>query len=119
MRILGVCMIASLLLAGCAHGTPPPPTTEEREIAALQPIFDKNKRDVLTGYDVKGTAFLISADAEKWSEQDEDAELALRARMLSAWKHTWSKYHPNKHAALTVLFRNYYGQEIVSEKARI
>lgn len=66
------------------------------------------------GVDAKGTTLQVSADAEKWSEQDENSEAALKVRMLDAWVKTWSAHHPHAHAKLTVRFHNYYGEEMAA-----
>ena len=100
------------LLASCSGNHAAAPTTDQVEGQDLAATMAKYKDQGITGSDVKGNTLQVSADAEKWSELDEDTEAALKQRMLDAWQQTWRKHHSGAHATLVVRFQNYYGEEI-------
>lgn len=108
-----------LALAACAANRPAPPTTDALEEREMSGVVAGYKDQGLMGTDVKATTLQVSADAEKWSEIDDESEAALKSRLLDAWVRTWRKHHHGAHATLTVRFHNYYGEEIavISKRA--
>ena len=79
----------------------------------MAPVIEKyKKREVVTGFDVKGTTLVVYTDTEKFSEMDDSDEAAMKSDILGRWTATWKTAHPREHAKLHVMFQNYYGQEI-------
>lgn len=111
-RKAGALVLATALLASCGGNHAAAPTVDQIEDQELAATMTKYKDQGIMGSDVKGTTLQVSADAEKWSELDEDTEAALKQRMMDAWKQTWRKHHSGAHATLVVRFHNYYGEEI-------
>lgn len=111
--------LLALALAACAGSRPAPLTTDDVETREMSAAVAAYKDQGLMGADAKAATLQVSADAEKWSEIDDDSETALKTRLLNAWVQTWRKHHPGAHAKLTVRFHNYYGEEIavISKRA--
>lgn len=108
----------AVALAACSGSHPAPVTTDGAEASEMSAPVARYKDQGLMGADVKATTLQVSADAEKWSELDEQTEAALKARLMDAWVQTWKKHHRGAHATLTVRFHNYYGEEIAAISKR-
>ncbi|GAC1393402.1 MAG: hypothetical protein NVSMB31_12790 [Vulcanimicrobiaceae bacterium] len=111
---------ACLLLAACSSASHPSaqssnPSQADKEMADVAPIVRPYKQQqVVTGVAIEGPALVISTDSEKWSELDDSADESLKAALLARWGKSWTRDHPHQHAHISVIFRNYYGQEITS-----
>jgi predicted small lipoprotein YifL len=87
---------------------------EQEQVAALKPRY----KDVVTGTDVKGTMLIVFVDVNNLDSMDEPAEDAMKADTLARWKRIWGAAHPGKHAKLTVILRDYFGNEVFRETTR-
>ncbi len=108
------------MLAGCSQPAAPSATDttatrEESAVASLKTQF----KPVITGIDAKGTTLDIFVDAELMSEMDGPVEQAMEDQALKRWRDTWKFNNPGKHATLHVRFRNYFGEDVFSESAKV
>jgi hypothetical protein len=87
---------------------------EQQQVAALKPRY----KDVIMGTDVKGETLVIYVDVNAMYSMDEPAEDAMKADALARWKRIWSAAHPGKHAKLSVVLRDYFGNEVFRETTR-
>jgi hypothetical protein len=87
---------------------------EQQQMAALKQRY----KDVITGTDVKGETLVVYVDVNNLYSMDEPAEDAMKAEALARWKRVWSTSHSGKHAKLTVVLHDYYGNEIFKETTR-
>ena len=61
----------------------------------------------------------IFVDAELMSEMDGPVEQAMEDQALKRWRETWKAENPGKHATLRVRFRNYFGEDVFNESAKV
>jgi hypothetical protein len=87
---------------------------DQQQAAALKSRY----KDVITGTDIKGETLVVFVDVNNLYSMDEAAEDAMKADALARWKRIWSASHPGKHAKLTVVLRDYYGNEVFRETTR-
>jgi len=113
-------LLAILMLAGCSQSAPSctAETASAREASAIAPLKTQYK-PVITGIDAKGTTLDIFVDAELMSEMDDPVEQAMEAQALKRWRESWKANNPGKHATLHVRFRNYFGEDVYSESAKV
>jgi hypothetical protein len=113
-------ILALLMLAGCSQPAPQgaADTAAAREQSAVAPLKVQYK-PVITGFDVKGTTFDIFVDAELMSEMDGPVEQAMEDQALKRWRDAWKSNNPGKHATLHVRFRNYFGEDVYTESAKV
>jgi hypothetical protein len=95
--------------------TDPITVKEQQQANALKPRY----KDVITGTDVKGQTLTVFVDVNNLQSMDEPAEDQLKADVLANWKKIWSAAHPGKHAKLTVVLRDYFGNEVFTETTRV
>lgn len=89
-------------------------TKEQQQAAALKPLY----KDVVMGTDVKGETLVLYVDVNNLDSMDEPAEDSMKAAALARWKQIWLSSHPGKHAKLTVVLRDYFGNEVFTENTR-
>jgi len=53
------------------------------------------------------------------SEMDDPVEARMEADALKRWRDTWTSNNAGKHATLRVRFRNYFGEDVFSESAKV
>lgn len=113
-------LLVILMLAACSQAASPNATdpAAAREESAVAPLKAQYK-PVITGFDVKGTTLDIFVDAEAMSEMDGPVEQAMEDGALKRWRETWKANHPGRHATLRVRFRNYFGEVVYSESAKV
>lgn len=113
-------LLAVLVLAGCSQ--PAPQTGADaiaaREDGALLPLKAQYK-PVIMGIDVKGTTLDIFVDADQFNSMDDALEVQMKAQLLKRWRAAWTSDHPGRHATLSVRLRNYFGEELFSESAKV
>jgi hypothetical protein len=61
---------------------------------------------------------VLFVDVNNLDSMDEPAEDAMKADALARWKSIWSAAHPGKHAKVTVVLRDYFGNEVFKETTR-
>lgn len=71
------------------------------------------------GTEVKGEILVLYIDVNNLYSMDESAEDALRSQTLDQWKRIWIGAHPSTHMKLRVSLRDYYGNEVTGESARV
>ena len=108
-----------LALSACTSQPAAPPSVTDQEAADVTRVADRYKNDGIMGVDVKGSTAAVSADAQKWSELDDDRETEIKAALLSRFASSWQKHNSGKRGTVTVLFRNYYGEEITHVSKRV
>jgi hypothetical protein len=112
-------LLAAALLAGCS---PAPQSAGDalaaRENQALAPLKAQYK-PVIAGIDAKGTTLDLFVDADQLNSMDESVEDQMKAQALQRWRALWKADHPGKRATLRVRLRNYFGEEIFSESAKV
>ena len=112
-------LLAVLALAGCSQpAAPAADPAAAREIQAVAPLKAQYK-PVITGMDVKGATLDVFVDAEQFSSVDYDVEGAMKAQALKRWREVWKANHPGEHATLRVRLRNYFGEDVFSESAKV
>lgn len=113
-------LLAAALLAGCSQSAPQSPgdALAARENQALAPLKAKYK-PVITGIDAKGTTLDLFVDADQLNSMDEPVEDFMKADALKRWQAIWKAGHPGKHATLRVRLRDYFGEEVFSESAKV
>lgn len=113
-------LLAAALLAGCSQSAPQNPgeALAARENQALAPFKAKYK-PVITGVDAKGTTLDLFIDEDQLNSMDEPVEDYMKAEALKRWQALWKADHPGKHATLRVRLRNYFGEEVFSESAKV
>jgi hypothetical protein len=113
-------LLAILMLAGCSQpaSSGSADTAEARELRAVEPLKTQYK-PVITGIEATGTTLNIFVDAELMSEMDGPVEQAMEDQALKRWRETWKAGNPGKHATLRVRFRNYYGEDVYGESAKV
>lgn len=113
-------LLAVLALAGCSQPAAPRAAdpAAAREIQAITPLKAQYK-PVITGIDVKGTTLDVFIDAEQFSSMDYDVDQAMKAQALKRWREAWKANHPGEHATLRVRLRNYFGEDVFSESAKV
>jgi|SRR5689334_2831706 hypothetical protein len=89
-------------------------TKEQQQAATLKPRY----KDVIMGTDVKGETLVLYVDVNNLDSMDEPAEDAMKADALAQWKKIWLSNHPGKHAKVTVVLRDYFGNEVFTENTR-
>jgi len=114
-----------LLLSGCsaassgkaaASGDP----VAAREQTAVNALDLKQRyKDIVMGTEVKGEILVLYIDVNNLYSMDESAEDALRSQTLDQWKRIWIAAHPSKHIKVRVSLRDYYGNEVTGESARV
>lgn len=113
-------MLAAAFLAGCSQSAPQ--SADEalaaRENQALAPFKAKYK-PVITGIDVKGATLDLFVDADQLNSMDEPVEDYMKTEALQRWQALWKSNHPGKHATLRVRLRDYFGEEVFSESAKV
>jgi hypothetical protein len=113
-------LLAVLMLAGCSQ--PAAPSSADiaaaREMRTVAPLKMQYK-PVITGIDVHGTTLDIFVDRELMSEMDGPVEQAMEDQALKRWRDAWKSNNPGKHATLHVRFRNYFGEDVFSESAKV
>ncbi len=113
-------LLAVLLLAGCSQPAPQSgaDAIAAREDTALQPLKAQYK-PVINGIDVKGTTLDIFVDADQFNSMDDALQVQMKAQVLKRWSAAWKSNHPGRHATLRVRLRNYFGEELFSESAKV
>lgn len=112
--------LALLMLAACSQPAPPGAADKmgAREESAVAPLKAQYK-PVITSIDVTGTTLDVFVDAERMSEMDGPVEQAMEDQALKRWRSVWTADNPGKHATLRVRFRNYFGEDVFSESAKV
>ena len=113
-------MLALLMLAGCSQPAPPSAadTAAVRESRAIEPLKTLYK-PVIASIDAKGTTLEVFVDAEAMSEMDDPVEARMEADALKRWREAWKSSNAGKHATLRVRFRNYFGEDVYTESAKV
>jgi len=113
-------MLALLILAGCSQPAPQgaADTAAAREVRAIGPLKTEYK-PVITSIDAKGTTLEVFVDAEAMSEMDGPVEQAMEDQAPKRWRQAWTANNPAKHATLHVRLRNYFGEVVFSESAKV
>ncbi len=108
------------MLAGCSQPAPhgAADAAAARELRAVEPLKAQYK-PVITGIDVKGATLDFFVDAELMSEMDGPVEQGMEDQALKRWRLAWTANNPGKHATLHVRFRNYFGEDVFSESAKV
>lgn len=88
---------------------------EQQESEALKPRY----KDIVTGTDVKGQTLTVFVDVNNVDSMDEPAEDAMKADTLATWKRIWTASHPGQHGKLTVVLRDYFGNEVYTQSTRV
>lgn len=108
-----------LILGGCTSGTGTSGgTVADRESQSANAL-KKQYAGVIMGNDVKGSTLMLYIDVNGMDQMDEDAEIAMKKHALAFWKNAWSKDHPHRHDAVTVILRDFTGKEVYREKASV
>jgi hypothetical protein len=95
----------------------PVATREQRAVDDLR--LKQNYKDIVMGTDVKGETLVVYVDVNNLYSMDEQAEDALRSQTLEHWKRIWSAAHPHRHMKLRLSLRDYYGNELTGDTARV
>jgi hypothetical protein len=113
-------ILALLMLAGCSQPAPQgaADTAAARELRAIEPLKAQYK-PVITGFDIKGTTLDVFVDAEAMSEMDAPVEAQMETGALKRWHDAWKSNNAGKHATLHVRLRNYFGEVVFSESAKV
>jgi hypothetical protein len=113
-------LLAAALLAGCSQSAPQSAgdALAARENQALAPLKATYK-PAITGIDAKGTTLDLFVDADQLDSMDEPVEDQMKAQALQRWKTVWKADHSGQHATLRVRLRNYFGEEVFSESAKV
>ena len=113
-------LLAAALLCGCSQPAPQSAgdALAARENQALAPLKAQYK-PVIAGIDAKGTTLDLFVDADQLNSMDELVEDQMKAQALERWRALWKANHHGKHATLRVRLRNYFGEEIFSESAKV
>lgn len=109
--------VVLLVFGGCAAGNSGT-TLADRESHSADAL-KKQYAGVIMGNDVKGSTLILYIDVNGMNQMDEDAEIAMKQHALVFWKTLWSKDHPNKHGAITVILRDFTGNEVYREKTSV
>jgi hypothetical protein len=115
----------SLLLTGCSGASSGPasasndPVTRREQIAVDELNLKQHYKDIVMGTEVKGQTLVVYVDVDNLYSMDESSEDALRAQTLRQWTRIWSASHPHKHTLLRLSLRDYYGNEVTGDSARI
>lgn len=114
-------LIATVLLVfgGCAAGTGNSGGTLADRESQSAGALKKQYVGVIMGNDVKGSTLMLYIDVNGMNQMDEDAEIAMKQHALAFWKKTWSKDHPHKRGTVTVILRDFTGNEVYREKASV
>ncbi len=111
--------IAFVLVAGC--GSPPPAkqtpaqAVQAREMRAVDALHLRNRyKDIITGWDVKGTTLVLYANRDAMLSMDEPAEAAMMDDLIARWAKIWRSNHRGNHAKLKLDVRDFYGEAINS-----
>ncbi|MGZ3562505.1 MAG: hypothetical protein ACXVAS_11725 [Vulcanimicrobiaceae bacterium] len=121
---LGLLSIIAVLLAtsfaGCTSTKPssaadPVVAQENDSVAALKQKYS----GVVQGTDVNGATLRVYIDVDGMSSMDEDAEGAMKQQILAQWKSIWAKNHPGKHGTVIVELRDFQGNPVFTEKAKV
>ncbi len=113
-------LLAALLLAGCSQSAPRSgaDAIAAREDQSVEPL-KAQYQPVITGIDVKGPTLDVFIDVDRLNSMDEPVEDQMKAQALTRWRQTWRSNHPGQHATLRVRLRNYFGEEVFSESAKV
>ncbi len=113
-------MLVLLMLAGCSQPAPQGAanTAAAPELRAVEPLKAQYK-PVISSFDAKGTTLDVFVDAEAMSEMDDPVEARMEADALKRWRDAWTSNNAGKHATLRVRFRNYFGEDVFSESAKV
>ncbi len=113
-------LTALLMLAGCSQPAPQGAAAAAAapELRAVEPLKAQYK-PVITGFDIKGTMLDVFVDAEAMSEMDGPVEMQMKAHALESWRNAWKSNNAGKHATLHVRLRNYFGEVVFSESAKV
>lgn len=87
----------------------------DRQLQTLKTRY----KDVIMGTDAEGQTLAIYVDVENLDSMDEPAEDAMKADALARWKRVWRAHNRGKHGNLRVVLRDYYGNELSTESARV
>lgn len=112
-------LVAFLVLAGCSQPAQNPVGDAASREAGAFDSFKSKYKPVITGIDVKGTTLSVFVDQERMSEMDGPVEQAMEDQALTRWRNLWKSNNPGKHATLHVRFRNYFGEDVYTESAKI
>lgn len=120
MKVTRALLGMLVLIAGCSQPAPPgaADVTKSREEASLASLKSQYK-PVITGIDVKGATLDVFVDNDQLISMDEPAEDQLKSQALARWKKIWVADHRGQHATLHVRLRNYYGETVFSESAKV
>lgn len=116
---LAVFAACALPLAGCS-GTPGAAQNahadqQQQQLDALKSRY----KDVIMGTDAQGQTLAVYVDVNALDSMDEPVEDTMKADALARWKRAWRQANPGKHGNLRVVLRDYYGNELFSETARV
>lgn len=113
-------LLAAALLAGCSQSAPQSAgdAVAAREVRGLA-AFKAEYKPVITGVDVKGTTLDLFVDADQLNSMDEPVEDQMKSEALKRWQTIWKAGHPGQHATLRVRLRDYFGEEVFSESAKV
>jgi hypothetical protein len=90
---------------------------EQRAVDAMH--LKQQYKDVVMGSEVKGQTLVLYVDVNNLYSMDEDSEGAMRTDTLARWKHIWQTAHPHKRGTLRLSLRDYYGNEVTGDTARV
>lgn len=88
---------------------------QQQQLQALKSRY----KDVIMGTDAQGKTLAVYVDVDRLDSMDEPAEDAMKADALARWKRAWHEANPGKHGNLRVVLRDYYGNELFTETARV
>jgi hypothetical protein len=117
MAVLGVAITGCSSQENATASADPVVAREQRAVDALR--LKQNYKDVVMGTDVKGETLVVYVDVNNLYSMDEQSEDELRSQTLAHWKRIWSAAHPNKHVKLRLSLRDYYGNEVTGDTARL
>ena len=90
---------------------------EQRSVDALR--LKQRYKDIVMGSEVKGETLVLYIDVNNLYSMDEQAEDAMRSQTLAQWAKIWAGAHPRKHMKLRLSLRDYYGNEVTGDTARV
>jgi len=112
-------LLAVLALAGCSQpAAPAADPAAAREIQAVAPL-KAHYKPVITSIDVRGATLDVFVDAEQFSSMDYDVEQGMKVQALKRWREVWKANHAGQHATVRVRMRNYFGEDVFSESAKV
>lgn len=108
---------AAMVLGGCAQQAT---TTSpgDREVAALQPL-KKHYADVIQGMAASGKTLDIFVNEDELNTIDPSVEDQMKTEAMRRWSAVWKASNPGTHGIVRFRLRNYFGQTLFTESAKV